>query len=602
MIYSSEEALIRIQSLIILYYLSQPSGGQPSRILILTKRNQQQKFQSLLKNHLTLRTIIHNGSILPYARKFDYHLYRIIFSTPRTIKNDLMDKFFHNDHFSLIIINQAELGSSSSSLRFIINKLSNIRVVGFTLVTNPDRLKQVCKNLQFQEVVQVEEHVSSTEKSRIQHYSLPLPQEFFFVLEILDEIKVHELGEIRNKLGFDLSSKSTFREIKAIHESLKQDNNMKALIRVSNLLRIMVLQKIIVSQGFPAVDDYFNTLKSRIEKEQDFQGKPAAMEFLADLKIQKLSQFITIHKDLQHPKVQMLLKLISQYETGISVVSHNYYNSSFLKDFLGQQDISVIQINEPLSSLTDLNLQRALLPFTEKKVNACITNTVHELIARNAQVIIAYDVNAGIVESLNNIDVDIPKVFLLAKQTNEEARFFYLKRLGSRSEHQDNNIQLINEDLNSAPLKIREGTESLDSEEEAPCLPTIAFNPSMFELGIPYLFSKKEFVILLDGDFSIPGFILNQQICFLPIIPDTIDFFLSSKPHQLFSQLAATYQQVHLLLFPHSLSNLSFSFRCDLLFGANQHNVRISFLTKEEEIPELINQVLVNPLKASKKN
>ena len=203
MIYSTEEALIRIQSLIILFYLSQPSDRQPSRILILTKRNQQQKFQSMLKNHLTLRTIIHNGSILPYARKFDYHLYRIIFSTPRTIKNDLMDSFFSTEHFSLIIINQAELGSSSSSLRFIVNKLSNTRVIGFTLVTNSNRLKQVCKNLQFQEVVQVEEHVVPLEKLDIQHYSLPLPEEFFFVLEILNQIKVHELDEIGKKFGFD---------------------------------------------------------------------------------------------------------------------------------------------------------------------------------------------------------------------------------------------------------------------------------------------------------------------------------------------------------------------------------------------------------------
>ncbi|MFX1515743.1 MAG: hypothetical protein ACFFC6_05495 [Promethearchaeota archaeon] len=598
MIYSSDEALIRIQSLIILYYLSQPSDSQPSRVLILTKRNQQQKFQSMLKNHLILRTIIHNGSILPYARKFDYHLYRIIFSTPRTIKNDLMDKFFHNDHFSLIIINQSELGSSSSSLRFIINKLSSIRVVGFTLVTNPDRLKQVCKNLQFQEVAQVEEHVLPTEKSHIQHYSLPLPQEFFFVLEILDQIKTHELDDIGKKLGFDVSSKSTIREITAIHESLKQDNNPKALIRVSNLLRIMNLQKMIISQGFSAVDDYFNTLKTRIDQEQDFQGKSAAIGFLADLKIQKLSEFISIHKHLQHPKVHMLLKLISQYNTGISIVSHNYYNSSYLKDFLDQQAISVIQISEPLSSMTELNLQRVLLPFTEKKVNVCITNAVNTLIARNAQVIIAYDVNAGIVEALNNIEVNIPRVFLLAKQTNEEARFFYLKRLGSsRSDHQDK-IKIINEDLTSAsgPLKkTRDSSNALDSEKETPTLPALAFNPNLFELGIPYLLSQKEYSILSSNDISFPGFILDQRICFLLLIPKTIDFFLSTKPSQFFNRLAKEFTQTHLIIYSHSFDNLSFNFQCDLLHAANRRKVWITFLTREEDIPILIERVLDNP-------
>ncbi|MFX0206685.1 MAG: hypothetical protein ACFFDT_11930 [Candidatus Hodarchaeota archaeon] len=413
MIYSSEEALIRIQSLIILFYLTQ-SGQIPSRVLILSKRSQQQKFQSMLKTFLTQRTTIHNGSILPNARKLDYHLCRVIFSTSRTIKNDFMERFFPPNHFSLIIINHAETGSSSSALRYLINQLSNFRVIGFTMVTDSERLTQVCKNLRFNEVVQLEERVSPPEKSHIQHYSIPLPQEYFFILEILNQIKSHELDELGN-LGFDISSKSPYREVTAIHESLKKDNNPKALIRVSNLLRIMVLQKIVVSQGFPAVHNYFITLQSRIETVEDFQGKQAAFEFLSDLKIQKLREFISIHKELQHPKVQMLLKLISQYENGISVVSHNYYNSMFLKDYLQQQGLSVLQIGEPISSMTDLNLQRAILPFTEQKVNICITNALHELIVRNARVIIAYDVNAGIVESLNSIDVAIPRVFLLAK-------------------------------------------------------------------------------------------------------------------------------------------------------------------------------------------
>ncbi|MFX0126072.1 MAG: hypothetical protein ACFFAE_20795, partial [Candidatus Hodarchaeota archaeon] len=119
-IYSSEEALIRIQILIILFYLTQSSDQHTSRILILTKRSQQQKLQSMLKPHLIQPTAILNGSILPNARKLDYNRYRIIFSTSRTIKNDLMDSFFPQNHFSLIIVNQAELGSSSSSLRFLV--------------------------------------------------------------------------------------------------------------------------------------------------------------------------------------------------------------------------------------------------------------------------------------------------------------------------------------------------------------------------------------------------------------------------------------------------------------------------------------------------
>ncbi|UCG03402.1 MAG: hypothetical protein JSW11_05300 [Candidatus Heimdallarchaeota archaeon] len=594
-IYSSEEALIRIQSLIILFYLTQ-SDPQPSRILILTKKNQQQKFQTILKAHLTQLSTILNGTILPYARKFDYNRFRVIFSTARTTKNDLIEGFFPHDHFSLIIVNHAEGGSSSSSLRYLVNHLTNFRVVGFTQVTNSDRLRSVCKNLHFQEVVQLEEPVTHLEKSHIQHYSIPLPQEYFFILEILDQIKSHELDELE-KLGFDVSSRSAYREITAIHESLKKDNNPKALIRVSNLLRIMVLQKIVISQGFLAVQNYFKALQSRVEQEQDFPGKRTIFEFLTDMKILKLREFISIHKDLQHPKVQMLLKLISQYKTGISIVSHNYHNSAFLKDYLGQQGFSVIQIEEPISSLTDLNLQRALLPFTEKKVSICITNTVHELIARNALVIIAYDVNAGIVESLNSIDVDIPRVFLLAKQTNEEARFFYLKRLGSRPLHQIEKLDSINESLPSNSRSQTRNKDDGDSPKiEKHDSPSLVFNSSLFEVGIPYLFSKKNYTIQSSNEISFPGFILGKKVCFLILLPDSVDFFLSAKPSQLFSMLINEFTQIHLIFFSHSFTNLSFDYQCELLHTANRHNVWISFLTKEEDLSKLVKRVLTNSI------
>ncbi|MFX1506081.1 MAG: hypothetical protein ACFFDC_08195 [Promethearchaeota archaeon] len=595
-IYSSEDALIRIQSLIILFHLTQ-STQIPSRVLILTKRSQQQKFQSILNTYLTLRTTIHNGSVLPNARKLDYHVYRVIISTSRTIKNDFMDGFFPPNHFSSIIINHAETGSSSSALRYLINQLSNFRVVGFTMMTDSDRLTQVCKNLRFNEVIQLEEHVSPPVKSHIQHYSIPLPQEYFFILEILDQIKTHELDGLGN-LGFDVSSKSPYREVTAIYESLKKDNNPKALICVSNLLRIMVLQKIVVSQGFPAVHNYFTTLQTRVETEEDFQGKQSAIEFLSDIKIQKLREFISIHKELQHPKVQMLLKLISQYENRVSVVTHNYHNSTFLKEYLQQQGLSVVQIVKPISSMADLNLQRAILPFTEQKVNICITNALHELIVRNAQVIIAYDVNAGIVESLNSIDVAIPRVFLLAKQTNEEARFFYLKRLGSRTYHQKKNFNNINKSLaihSGEPSRARDKDEAYSPKvDDSQSKPPLVFNSLFFELGIPYLFPIKEYTILSSNEISFPGFILDQKICFLLLIPKTIEYFLSSKPLKLFSTLTNEFSQTHLIFY--SFINLSFDFQCELLHAANHHNVWITFLSKEEDLPKLVKRILVNPI------
>ncbi len=594
-IYSTEDALVRVQSLIILFYLNQSSPPKPSRVLILTKRSTQQKFQTLLKTHLTQLTTVLNGSILPNARKLDYNRYSIIFSTPRTTQNDLNDKFFPANHFSLLLINQAELGASSRSLRYLVNKLVNSRIVGFSQVTNLEKLKHSCENLQVKEVIQLEELPSVAERSNIQHYSIPLPKEYFFILDILDQIQKHELEDLR-KLGFNVSPKSNYREIAAIHESLKEESNLKLLVRTGNLLRILTLRKIIISQGFAATLDYFDSLKLQLEKEQNFQGKQSIIVFLGDIKIQKLHEYLVLHKHLQHPKSQMILKLISEYKSGVSITTHNYYNASFLKAYLRQQGVSVIQVENPITSLTQLNLERALSPFTESKTSVCITNTVNEMIARNAKVIIAYDVNADIVETLNNLPVDIPKVFLLAKQTNEEARFFYLKRLGAASQNQVFDPNVLNANLNQSKNGMSKkdpgaSKSTVDEDLSDPSV-SLVYNKSLFELGIPYLFSKTEYSISSNDDFSFPGFILDQRICFLILVPSTIDFLISTNLPQFFTQLKNEYEQVHLILFSQSMENLSFDFQCDILHTANQHNVWISLLGRDEDIPKLVNRVI----------
>ena len=300
----------------------------------------------------------------------------------------------------------------------------------------------------------------------------------------------------------------------------------------------------------------------------------------------------------------MIVKMITQYKTGISIVTSNHYNATFLKDYLRSQSFSVIQIREPISSLTDINLQRALLPFTEQKVNICITNTVHEIIARNAEVIIVYDVNADIVDTLNSLDVDIPKVFLLAKQTNEEARFFYLKRLGVHSQNQILNFNGLNENLRKSQGDKPRTEQVIDpqsfvstnSEDLLDPHASLVFHKTLFELGIPYLFSKKENSNRANDDFSFPGFILDKRICFLLLVPDTIDFFLSSTPQQFFSQLKKEFSQVHLILFSDSLTTLSFDFRCDILHAAKRHSIWISFLSQDQEIPKLVERVIDKPL------
>ncbi len=427
--YRIEEKLFRILSLLISLNISLEKGLEAiPRVLILTKRQIQEIFKTGIQEYINQVVTIHNGQILPQARKMDYNRYSIIISTPKTVKNDYKQSFFEKDHFSLVIIDYAEMGVSSSSLRYIISNLTPKKLVGLSREKNNIKLEQACLNLELMEIVKIDGDIRS-ERSNIQHYSLPLPKEYFFVLDILDQMKKNRLMELEH-LGFSVSVKSTPQQIAAIHESLLNDKPGKHLVKTANLQRIMNMQRIVISQGFPAFTSYLNKLQSRLNDSDNIIGKKALVEFLGNPLIKKLREYVLLFPKLEHPKFNQILKLIDTHKTNVSLVTNNRYNAKFLERRLKEKGISVTHITQLISSLCGLQLEKNLFGFSSKKIQVCISNSVNDQIANLANIIVAYDVNADIFERLNHLLVPIPRIFLLTKQTSEEARFFHLKNLG----------------------------------------------------------------------------------------------------------------------------------------------------------------------------
>ncbi len=98
-----DNRLYRVISLIILLVISQETSNATIPLIIyLNKRNSQEIFKKNLNELLNQTVTIHNGGILPIARKHDYNLFSVIISTPKTVKNDFKDNYFSTSHFSLI--------------------------------------------------------------------------------------------------------------------------------------------------------------------------------------------------------------------------------------------------------------------------------------------------------------------------------------------------------------------------------------------------------------------------------------------------------------------------------------------------------------------
>ncbi|PWI47273.1 hypothetical protein CEE45_12820 [Candidatus Heimdallarchaeota archaeon B3_Heim] len=381
--YRLEEKLNRILSLLISLHISREKTHESiPRVLILTKRQIQDIFRAGIQDTLNQIITIHNGLILPQARKLDYSRFSIILSTPKTVKNDFKEDFFVKDHFSLIVIDYAEMGVSSSTLRFIIKKLKPNQVVGLSREKNTIKLGQACVNLELTEFVNIDGN-ARRERSNIQYYSLPLPKEYFFVLDILNQLKKNRLIQLE-KLGFGVTVKSTPQEVAAIHTSLLNEKNRKLLVKTANLQRIMTMQRMVISQGFPALISYFDDICHRLNDNDYVIGRKALVQFLGNPIINKLNEYVRLFSELVHPKFRQVLKLLEDYGSSVSLVTNNRYNAKFLQEKLNEKGVSTINITQPISSLKRIQLEKKLFAFSGKKTRVCITNTANELIANLA--------------------------------------------------------------------------------------------------------------------------------------------------------------------------------------------------------------------------
>ncbi|NHJ01633.1 MAG: hypothetical protein EAX86_05790 [Candidatus Heimdallarchaeota archaeon] len=586
-LYSSEEKLARAIAILSLFHMNQTLEPLTSKVLIISRRNIQKEIQVSLSKILDSRITILNGSILPQARLNDYERYPIILATPKTVKNDLKEKMIPNKKFSLLLILNAEMGASSRSLRYITQKMGEIRLCAFSNIYSSEKIRALCENLLLQEVVELE-NINSSNRENVLRYSLPLPEQYIFILDILNQIKSFEIKQLQNK-GFILTNKCTFREIVAIHESLKTESRSgELLIQTGNLQRIFTLQKIIVSQGFRAALNYLNELDIRRKDKGEFIGRRAIEIFLSDPKIKKIFQYIELYEDLNHPKSQFLLKLLSNFRSGVSLVTHNFENSVFLKDLLIENCYSVIHFKQPISSIPRLELDKRLQHFKLRNSHVCISNTINDIIEDYAEVIIAYDVNAENVDKLNKVKRPIPRVFLLSKQTNEESRFFYLKNIGKRDYLKANEIEKINETLIPLPSNI--GTsEPLNQTSDS--IIYLHFSPTFFENDFPSLFPEKDFKINFDNSMKFPGIRLGSSIFFLIVSEDTLGDLFDFDLKTTFNYLLEDHTKVYCLIFPNSIASASLKFRRHFFHLTSKLGVSVIILNSINEIPSIISDI-----------
>ncbi len=265
--------------------------------------------------------IVITGRIKAEKRKELYKTYNIIFATPQTIRNDLQANSLSLQNFSLAIFDEAHRAVGNYAYVYIAKqyvKQSKFPLI-LALTASPgsteEKIQEILKNL-FINQVEIRTHFDVD----VRPYLQPLKKEFVYVSfdekikEIIKLFKsfLQERIDWLKQNGL-LAKKPNKSEIIALQrkiaEQYKKSKNTflaLALIKLSEMIKVMHALELLESQGISVARDYL--LKLKKSKKQVDRRIASSKEIL--LAIARLEEVFS--KGYEHPKLSKLLSLAKQ--------------------------------------------------------------------------------------------------------------------------------------------------------------------------------------------------------------------------------------------------------------------------------------------------
>ena len=263
--------------------------------------------------------VVFTGEIRPEQRKELWKQAKIIFSTPQSVENDIINEKISLKEVSLLVFDEAHRGVGDYAYPFLakqyLQQAQNARVLGLTASPGGDsqKIEEICTNLHIEAVeVRTDEdpdvapYIQPVEFNIIKVELPPALQEARNCVDKCIKTKLQTLQKYGGRIPY-YSKKELLALQRRIHAQLAHGNNFLLLKCMSVLAEIIKAQhalELIETQGVSAALVYFQrmyeeypTTKTKAVKNlcEDVDFKTAY------LKIQTLAD-----KNLEHPKIPAL--------------------------------------------------------------------------------------------------------------------------------------------------------------------------------------------------------------------------------------------------------------------------------------------------------
>lgn len=246
----------------------------------------------------------------PKAKRAGLYEKQIIFSTPQTIKNDLLSGTLKNpESFSLCIFDEAHRATGNYAYTLVAEKLKDhALIVGLTASPggNRERIGKILSNLFIQNAQirtkqdeDVREHVKEIEVKWIETTLTPDLKAIKTGLDSLISEHVKKL----DAMGFPppIKSKRLFLAMRQRILNINSNAKYTILVTYSILLNLLHMQELIETQGASALKKYLEKIETKETK--------SAKILLRKPGITEIKRILSTTKE-EHPKLELLLELI----------------------------------------------------------------------------------------------------------------------------------------------------------------------------------------------------------------------------------------------------------------------------------------------------
>lgn len=256
-------------------------------------------------------------------RKKIWQTAEFVFSTPQCIANDLKKNLYTLEDVSLLIVDECHRCLKNYAYNFISQKYQqqsqNQLILGLTASPGSDRetITRVCGNMGIKNV-EIRTRESEDVKPYLQELEfekiiVDFPPEFEEIRQILRELYEEKVDELKNrKLLYGYASKTELiklqgRIFKTLSNNNSNGNYLMGASICSQAIKIQHALELLETQTYSAFKGYLLDLKKQAEEK-----KSKGVQRLVNDKRFLMAYTIAMTVDIEHPKLEKLLEIISQ--------------------------------------------------------------------------------------------------------------------------------------------------------------------------------------------------------------------------------------------------------------------------------------------------